>query len=349
MRDPVGSLPAAHNQRSVGGATEPVRVLYIGGTGRTGSTLLTDILGQYPQLFAAGEMAFIWRFGFLGEGRCGCGLVLQECPVWKAIFGDAFGGGQGVDAQLMMRLRRNFNSNHLPLMFSKKACATLLERTGVLPATLESLYRGIASATGSRVIVDSSKEPHYSYILRTIPSLEVFFLHLVRDPRAVAYSWKHNRKRETGLTNDAALMETRGSATSAAYFDVSNIAAELMWARSPDHYMFLRYEDFLKEPEETIRTIGRFVGEDLDPGRVIADRVLTLGPTHTAWGNPNRFEKGAIALKADDSWKTSMPLHRRVAVTALTLPLVKRYRYPMNPIPSVRSTPPDAKASLPNN
>ena len=129
---------------------------------------------------------------------------------------------------------------------------------------MERLYQGIARATGSRVIVDSSKEPHYSYILRSIASLDVFFLHLVRDPRAVAYSWKENRKKESGLSRDA-LMESRGAFVSSAYFDVSNVTSELMWARRHDRYKFLRYEDFLADPKATIRMIGHFVGEDLDP------------------------------------------------------------------------------------
>src|SRR6202020_2298203 len=147
-----------------------VRVLYIGGTGRTGSTLLTNLLGEFPGFFAAGELAFIWRFGFLNDGRCGCGLVLRDCPVWQSIFAAAYGGAGNVDAAELVRLRRRFNSNHLPLMLTRNMRERLLERSGDFPQTVEKLYHGIAEATGSRVIIDSSKEPHYSYILRSLPS-----------------------------------------------------------------------------------------------------------------------------------------------------------------------------------
>jgi hypothetical protein len=310
-------------------STDRIRILYIGGTGRTGSTLLTKMLDQYPEFFAAGELAFLWRFGFLNKGKCGCGLLLRECPIWKSIFDYAFGGSANVDAEEMLRLRRRFNSKHLPLMLTPKLRERLLKRSGEFPSTVERLYQGIAGATGCQVIVDSSKEPHYSYILRTLPSLEVFFLHLVRDPRAIAYSWRENRKRESGLPYHA-LMERRGAMTSATYFDVSNIAAEVMWTRHRNYYMFLRYEDFLARPEKTLHKIGQWVGLDLDPSRVIKDGNVILGPSHTAWGNPNRFEEGSVPFRTEESWRSHMPRQRQLAVTALTLPLVKRYGYPVH-------------------
>lgn len=310
--------------------TDRVRVLYIGGTGRTGSTLLTNVLGEFPGFFAAGELGFIWRFGFLTDGKCGCGLVLRKCSVWQSIFAAAYGGADNVDAAELVRLRRRFNSNHLPLMLTKKVRKRLLQRSGDFPQMVERLYHGIAEATGSRVIIDSSKEPHYSYILRSLPSLEIFFLHLVRDPRGIAFSWKDHRKKESGLSHEA-MMEQRGAIVSAAYFDVSNIAAELLWARTPNHYMLLRYEDFLRSPEQTIRAIGDFVGEDIELQRVFRDGQVIIGQSHTAWGNPNRFDQGAVRLKTDETWRSAMPRPRQLAVTGLTLPLMKHYRYSLRP------------------
>jgi hypothetical protein len=331
------SASAAGPQSAPG--DQRTKVLYIGGTGRTGSTLLTQMLGQYEQFFAAGELAFLWQFGFLDEGKCGCGLLLRDCPTWKSIFDDAYGGAANVDAAELLRLRARFNSKHLPLMVTQGIRDRLLSRAETFPATVERLYHGIASATGSRIVVDSSKEPHYSYILRSLPSLDVYFLHLVRDPRAVAYSWRDRRKKEAGLTKDA-MMESRGAALSATYFDVSNIAAELIWARSPDRYKFLRYEDFLADPKEGLRQIGQFVGEVIDPDQIIKDGRLTLGPSHTAWGNPNRFEQGSVALNPEESWRSGMSRERQLAVAAFTLPLMLHYHYPLLPVAATPASPP---------
>src|SRR4029077_18987486 len=53
------------------------------------------------------------------------------------------------------------------------------------------LYRAIAAATGARVIVDTSKRTGDAALLRCLPGVGPRVLHVVRDPRAVAYSWSH--------------------------------------------------------------------------------------------------------------------------------------------------------------
>ena len=184
------------------------------------------MLGQYEGFFAAGELAFLWRFGLDNRGRCSCGQPLRDCPVWTSIFENAFGGFDAVDAADMVRLRRRFNSRHLPVMISERARQRLLRRLGAFPQVVEGLYQSIERTTGSRIIIDSSKEPHYSYILRTRPALDVYFLHLVRDPRAVALSWQR-RKRERGFSAPG-FMDQRRPAVSAVYYDVSNAAAEAL-------------------------------------------------------------------------------------------------------------------------
>jgi len=222
-------------------------------------------------------------------------------------------------------LRRRFNSRHLPLMVSPSARRALLRRLGPFSAALEELYASIRRTTGSRVIVDASKEPHYSFILDSLPSLDVRFLHLVRDPRAVARSWQRDKK-EIGLPGDAS-MERRSPPVSALYYDVSNAAAEWLWRRHPDRYLRLRYEDFVRRPGDALRAIGTFIGEELDPDMVLSGRSLRLRPTHSAWGNPNRFEHGDIPLRADTAWMATLPWRDRAVMTALTFPFMRRYGY----------------------
>jgi hypothetical protein len=52
---------------------------------------------------------------------------------------------------------------------------------------LEKLYQGIRAYTGSKVIIDSSKSLLYGYLLGMLPTIDLYVLHIVRDPRGVAY------------------------------------------------------------------------------------------------------------------------------------------------------------------
>ena len=56
---------------------------------------------------------------------------------------------------------------------------------------------------------------------------------------------------------------------------------------------------------------------------------MRLGRNHTAEGNPMRFVSGELELRADDAWRRQMPSRDRRVVTALTLPLLAAYGYPV--------------------
>jgi hypothetical protein len=299
------------------------KVLYIGGTGRTGSTVLGKLLGQFNGVFFGGELTFLWEYGLGLGGRCSCGARLARCEVWSSILQSAF-GADPPDPERMVELRRRFWSGHLPLMLLPGGGSRGLRRLEEFPQGVERLYRAIASVTGARVIVDSSKEPHYSYILREGTDLPVYFLHLVRDPRAVGYSW-HHRRLEQAL-DDGVAVEQRGPLRVSLYYVVSNVAAEALWARHP-RYRLLRYEDFVERPREALATIGELLEEELPVDDVLEGGRFQVEPLHSAWGNPNRFERGIVELTSDDRWRSNLGQARRIELASMNWPLMRRYGY----------------------
>jgi hypothetical protein len=305
-------------------ADPPVKVLYIGGTGRTGSTLLERLLGQVDGVFAAGELTFLW-LALDGGGTCSCRRRLRDCPVWAAALREAFGATAAVDPAEMLALRRRYQSIHLPLMLVPGFHQLGLRRLGPYPERVEALYRALSRTTGSRLIVDASKEPHYSAILRSRPGLDVYFLHLVRDPRAVAHSWR--RTRVHGGFGPEHLLPRRNVATSALYYWVSDLAAEALWRSRPTRYLRLRYEDLIDDPQAAFARIGGFVDEPLDPAPFLSGRTARIGPLHTAWGNPNRYDQGVVELRPDDEWRQAMGAGARTASTVLNWPWLRRYGY----------------------
>ncbi len=304
----------------------PVRILYIGGTGRTGSTVLEKLLGQLDGVFACGEMAYLWHALRVG-GRCSCGEPLRACPTWTQIFVEAFGGASGVQEDRMFDLRQGFRSVHLPLMPFRPLRERAMERMRPFPERLATLYRAISTVTGARLLIDSSKEPHYSSILRSRPELDVRFAHLVRDPRAVAHSWR--RTRAEPALGRGAQMERRGPMLSAAFYDISNAAAELLWApKGESKYRRIRYEDLVRRPSEVFDVLSALSGVPLDPSCVLDGDTASVRATHSVWGNPNRFEVGRLRIAADEEWQQSMSGPRYWTSTLLTSPFVHRYGYP---------------------
>lgn len=302
------------------------KVLYIVGLGRSGSTILANSLGQIDGFFSAGELNFIWRHNVLENRLCGCGRPFHECPVWDAVFREAFGGMDRVDARKMMRLQaEGTRTRHLPLMLTGRGTSALRERLGEFLPNTERLYRAIGTATGSRVIVDSSKEPAYGYTVSMLDGVDFYALHLVRDPRAAAFSW--SKKKFQPDTDTREFMHRHSPAKSAALWDSWNAAAEALWRRAPERYLRLRYEDFVADPRGSFTRILDLLGESDASLPLASDREVKLGVSHTVSGNPNRFDTGAVELRPDREWKTKMRPRDRNLVTALTFPLLAHYRY----------------------
>jgi hypothetical protein len=187
------------------------------------------------------------------------------------------------------------------------------------------LYRAIQSVSDSRVIVDTSKEPAYGYALGMVPGVDLRVLHLVRDPRAAAYSWA--KKKRQPDSDEREFMHQKTPTQSAVLWDAWNGAIEALWRDAPENYLRLRYEDFIAEPRRSFRQILALVDEEAAELPLEGEREVKLGISHTVSGNPNRFDTGTVELRQDRAWQKQMKPRNRVLVTALTLPLLERYQY----------------------
>jgi hypothetical protein len=305
------------------------KVLYVVGLGRSGSTILSNSLGQIGDCFSAGELNFIWRHNVVENRLCGCGRPFRECPVWTRVMDEAFGGMDGVDPREMMRLQSSgARTRHIPLMLAPRGERVLKERLEKLLINYGRLYEAISSVTGSRVVVDSSKEPAHGYAMSLVPALDFYVVHLIRDPRAAAYSWLKKKPQPDSeeIEHMVRFSPTKSSALWASW----NASAEALWRRTPDRYLRLRYEDFVAEPRESLKRILGLVGVTAELP-LAGEREVRLGVSHTVSGNPNRFETGAVELRPDREWISEMSPRDRALVTALTLPLLHRYGYSVTP------------------
>ena len=163
-------------------------VLYIAGVGRSGSTLLDTLLGQLDGFVSVGELRNLWLRGLTDGWPCGCGAPVRECPFWSAVLEAAFGSAGSVSVEAMRELQAHtVRTRHLPALWWSTAHgpSDSVKRYGEV---LSRLYHGIAEVSGARVVVDSSKHPSDALVASTLKGLELYVLHLVRDPRGVAFS-----------------------------------------------------------------------------------------------------------------------------------------------------------------
>ncbi len=307
-------------------ATTPVRVLYVAGSGRSGTTVINTVLGQLPGAFAAGELRYLWHRGVVEDHRCGCGRPFSACPVWSAVMADLAPLDAAEAEAVAQRLLRRLRILRLPLLLGRR----LLRRPAVPPHPdddrIAALYRSIATHTGASVIIDSSKLPPYGLLLQALPGLDVRVLHVVRDPRATAFSWR--RTKPTQDTSAGTLMPRMDLGKSSVLWLLWNLLADLLWpSRRPDTLRF-RYEDFVAQPRRHMVEVAELAGLPAAALPFVSDDEVTLAPTHSVAGNPNRHTTGTVRIRGDMEWRASMPSRDRLVVTALTAPGIARFGYP---------------------
>jgi hypothetical protein len=220
-------------------------------------------------------------------------------------------------------------SRRLPHLWTAKGRNRIV---GELPEgfldDLSRLYRAIRTVSGAQVIVDGSKFPVYGFLLDLVPDIDVTVVQLIRDPRAVAFSWLR-RKPNDGAheVDESRVFHRRGAAVAALDWVLQNLSIDIVDSLDTRGYR-LRYEDFIARPHaitEELMGIMHAAGDSLGSS---GDRLVNLPEVHI-FGNPNRFDTGGVQIRLDDEWRRSMPLASRFLVTAITWPLLLRYGYPL--------------------
>jgi hypothetical protein len=305
-----------------------IKVLYIGGFGRSGSTLIDMIFGKVPGFFPAGELRWIWPRCFQQNQLTAEGVPFKESPFWTEVINRAYGGFDQIDAKYVDELRNQVDRiRYIPqLRDPSRRTEEFTRNFTALSDILGKLYQAIYDVSGAEVLVDSSKYPPYGYLLNAMDNLDVYMLHLVRDSRAVAYSWQRTKVRPEIHWQQQA-MPRFGLVRSARNWMSNNYLVERFKTIDPDRYLLVRYEDFVQSPQQYFRQILDFVGYGHADVSFLRDGRFEPEPIKSVAGNPIRFEKKEIIIRSDTEWQKQMAESAQAAVTAMTAPLLWHYGY----------------------
>jgi len=303
------------------------QVLYVGSWGRSGSTLLDLALGQIPGFVSVGELRYLWERGLAERQLCGCGHPVPECPFWGAVLEEAFGGVGQVDIGEVLSLWRRVDRLPLvPVLFAPWRHQALEADLRAFRKVLAQVYRAVGTVSGAAKVVDSSKYAAYGLLLAGVPHLELLLLHLIRDSRAVAYSWRGS-KLMPEVTTETRYMPVKRPWRSAVFWQLENLGLELL-RRASQRSVRLRFDDLASDPRRSLGSALAALGIEADLD-FLQQRALHLGPNHTVAGNPVRFLRGDVAIEPDLEWRSRLEAGSRRVVTALTWPLLLRYGFPL--------------------
>lgn len=307
---------------------EIVRVLFIAGQGRSGSTLLERILAQADSFVGVGELHHLWTWLEM-EGMCSCGLSTRDCKFWGQVVEETLGGfDDRLIKTMATRTRSMFSVKSMPLTLYKQRPGSACWPNSEYMKITERLYTSVKRLSGKSFIIDSTKHPIAALLVNCLSKTRLHLLHLVRDSRAVSYSWIRRKPTPERNVKDGR-METYSPPYSAAAWVYRNLLTD--WAAmQTQSYLRVRYGDLAQQPERMVARVLSWLGMEGSAHGLIEGGTALLPTCHTIAGNPLRFETGPVEIREDLEWKSSMGSLDKFLVTLITGPLLMKYDYELS-------------------
>jgi hypothetical protein len=256
---------------------------------------LASILNEVEGYTSAGGLRWLWKRGVAEQRPCACGEVPEQCPVWSKVIAES------LTSQDALQWQRSLQE----IIQSQHEVASLRNRLHVLRsatsqpkwealrhvrAVTGSACQALANVTDAHVLIDTPKRPQDAAVVSGLESVEHFVLRVIRDPRAVAFSWR--RANTFSVGGATRRMATMSLPSTVRRWIVNCLGAELLRRQLPAYRCLQRrYEDFSRDPRKAIDEILALLGEDSRTPFRSADTVV-LHPNHIVARQPEPLSSG---------------------------------------------------------
>ncbi len=304
----------------------PLRVLYIGGCGRSGSTILDTLLGNHPDMESVGEACHIATNAWVREDSyCACGKLGRDCDFWRDVFLQWSRRAGSVDVAGYAEATREIESRLRMSVAQSRLSAGELKHGDYVRLTV-GLIASIRDVSGSKLVVDSSKSATRAAALSMVEGVDLRLVHMVRDCRGVLWSAKKRFRKDdrAGISKDDA---GKSVARTMKIWSVANLVIDQLRRRMPrDRSIRLRYEDLIAQPDVELRRIGDLVELDLEPLVAAVTKGQTMSVGHTIAGNRIRMS-GSVQLRPDMEWVDKLTWREQAGCWGLVGWLMMAYGY----------------------
>lgn len=272
-----------------------MKIIYLLGRGRSGSTLISFLLGSQKNILNVGELKNFWEYHCREDkmgGKCSDGIKLDNHPFWTKIRKELKKQLYDEFPNLKAEINTDFKKNN------------------------RAMFDAIFRVSGERYIVDASKKFKRLKGLLKFNS-NIFTIHIIRDPRAYAYSiLKYNKR----------VIEENNTPTNVSFkvitWAIYNLYVKFYLKIKKVKHITIRYEDFVKNPQKNLDEIGNFVGFESNSLSISKNQPVFCG---NIWFLESKDTK----IKKDELYKKSLTKKQWLYFTMLSFPSLLFYGYPL--------------------
>jgi len=277
-------------------------ILYLLGSGRSGTTLLATVLNSTSSIHTSGELHQFYTY-LKDRSTCSCGASINDCEYWSLILKDLNLSTKEIYTFEKKQNNEEFH-RYIPfILLGKKPSKDYI-------SSQENLFTSLTKNNDKNWILDSSKYIARFLLLNQIPSLNIKGIYVVRDVRGVINSF--NKQVQTPKKPISTIF----------YYLLTNFFGQLICWLNKD-VVKLKYEEFIENPQATIDQIyNKLLG--YNHGAISLEDNFII--PHIIGGNRLKRNK-TIKIKKDIAWKTSISRPKQVFYYLLCFPFMILNKY----------------------
>jgi len=302
------------------------KIIFILGTGHSGSTLIDMILGTSPETFSAGELAFFSHYVTQTPHKkidknigytCTCGKSVQDCSFWKRV------NKKINEPWPIIKNRGSIDTYKIFLNILNPFEKKLSFNTNISSnkKVYDTIYQE-AKKTKPRLkyIIDSSKDPRRLYeILKdtSINNKDIYVLYLYRNAESYLNSYKKDIKTISGV-------QPRNMFITLIEWAAVHVASRRMIRKYKLKHRVITYSSFCNNPLGHVSNLKQFLNIKIYDKNII--KRVNTSHYHNIHGSLSRFYD-YDAIREDVSWKNNLSLTEKAISGLFSLPfrLVQKY------------------------
>lgn len=302
-------------------------ILYIGGHGRSGTTIVERIFARGIGAFSAGEVHRFWEYGISKNWKCACNEELTNCPFWSKVLSNVT-RRMGVEmGDIVSAWRKVARPKSIPLIFLPSIRTyNFSANFDMYKSFLSEFYNEVSSLSGRKRIVDSSGSAIHGIILSEVGGINVSMIHLIRDPRAVANSNKRVKNNPASSRKNE--MSRKGVVRTSISWRVVNKILDFLRENKFESSTIARYEDLFLNPSVEFPCLSERVDFEFENEKIFdGPSTVFFEDDHMGQGNPIRFKNGKVDLYLDDKWKIEMHEVDKLVCYLMCYDMLEEYSY----------------------
>jgi hypothetical protein len=277
-------------------------LLYILGTGRSGTTILEVLLSANDNICSVGELTHIFQDGFTANRTCACGKSFHHCQLWGRVEHQLSFTPCQIRKNRKLLREIDWHKGFLKLIFNSISKKKLSHYETVNKV----IYESCRKISGKRLVIDSSKYAARALMLNRIYGPFVKVICLTRSPEGILNSFQKTDVEQRSKTPLGACL----------YYIYVLLCCRIFIVLSKGQVLSITYEELTAFPISTINKIELFTGISFSETKERLKAKEAFVPGHIITGNRLRKNK-TIVFKENQNTRKDAINHQCLILTLM--------------------------------